>query len=189
MSEKISRQASVSTPESPQNALLREAFPEYWAAVSALHLVQSTAARKLKGVLDSRISRITTSCRLEKEPAEASRSITPDFPADDYEYEAAEICALMWLGTPQNATLWLYLWFSRSDDNQGNRDIRLAAAFEVQQQYRRGELEMKLGGNKDYFTEEWEGYGVGLRRPLRSVDSLEDEATAILDELLSCIEA
>jgi hypothetical protein len=124
---------------------------------------------------------------LKEKPAEASRSITPDFPVDNYEYEVAEICALTWLGQPQNATLWLYLHFLRPD-SQNHSEIKIAVALEVRQQRRRRELESKLEGHKDLFIEEWDGYGIGLRRPLKSVESLEGEATELLEEFLSCIE-
>jgi hypothetical protein len=168
-----------------QDILLREAFPDYLSAASALHLVQSVAAEKLKNALDEEKESIKTACSLQEDPGAVVRSLYPGLPANNFNYQNAQICANQWLGAPRNADLYLYLVFEKKDEHVNS--ITLAVAFEVHQKNQRGALTDRLCSCEGFFSEQWDHSAVGLKRPLASADTIKEEAVALLKEFLGKI--
>ncbi len=171
---------------SPQIDLLHVALPQYGVAAPAMHLVQSIVSRKLKAVLDAQRDHIKVAWKLEEALGEIMRSVFPAFPEDDYEYDPADIHVRVWLGNPQYATLWLFLRFPRASERE--KRISINVGLEVSQKYRRAELVAKVGRHPNLFEEEWDGYSVGLSRELKSIDSIEEEAKALLGDYIAIFE-
>jgi hypothetical protein len=172
------------TPGS-HNQFLKQGIEFYLDVIKPLHLFQTQIADMLKQTVEASSDKIAVLMKLSEKPGEVSRSVYPEFPTDTWDYEGCDIYAKLLLGTPQHLSLYLGMGFKTL--LEGGRDCTLYCAVEVSQRYRRNHWLSVFQGNPDLLNEEWGGYAVGLRRPLKDPDHLKEESVLLLDDFLKCL--
>ncbi len=169
------------TPGS-SNELLTAGIASYFDVVKALHLFQTRVADVCQSTVDTSRDKIVALMKLSQHPGEASRYVYPAFPMDTWDYEECAIGAWVWLDTPQNLTLYLGVSFQTTAG--GMQACTLHSAVEVTQQRRRNEWRAHFQDHADLLNEEWDGYAIGLRRPLKSPAHLEKEIVLLWNDFL-----
>jgi hypothetical protein len=164
---------------------LTEGIASYLDVVKALHLLQTEVAEVLIKTIDTSREQIAACMQLSQSLGAASRSVYPQFPMDTWDYDGCDIYASLWLGDPQDCSLHLGMGFQTTGD--GMQACTLYCAVEVDQQYRRNDWLRMLQGHPDLLNEEWDGYAVGLRRPLKSPEQVEEESARLLEDFLECL--
>ena len=168
-----------------RNQFLKEGIASYLEVVKALHLFQTLVADVLAKTVNISREKIAALMKLSQNPDKVDRSAYPKFPMDTWDYEVCDIYSCLWLGTPQN--LSLYLGMSFQTWVEGMQDCTLYCAVEVSQLYRRNHWLGVFRSHPDLLDEEWEGYAVGLRCPLKSPEHLEEESALLLGDFLECL--
>lgn len=169
----------------------QEGFAAYLDVVRALHLFQTEVADVTKKVLESRFERIKAAMKLNKELNQTNQLIYPKFPNNNWSYDSCDIGSQIWLHEPEYCNLHLGIGFFNRPESSSSC-YSLYCAIEVGRKYKLGKWLGIFQNCEDHFNESWNASNykdaVGLRRPLNSINDLEQELDMLIDDFLKCIE-
>lgn len=167
--------------------IIEEGFPAYLDAARCVHYFQTAVSEVLKSTLHSQQDRIVKSFKLPERVGEIGLRVDPDFPFNRYDNRECSISAYAKLELPFPCSIWLFVSFVETGDPSPVQ--MLYCALEVRTKRDLDRVQGFFRGREDRIEDEiWDGYPAGLKRKLRSPDTLRAELETLVDEFLTCCE-